>query len=98
STIADGTQASFTYSWDFGDGGSSTIKDPLHNYVGTGPFNVGLIVTSNNGCTNNAVKVLNTIYAEPQAAFTATAEVCLGTSISFTDQSSAAGSTVSQWA
>ena len=97
STISDGTQNSFTYSWNFGDGGNDITKNPVHNYIATGPYNVTLTVTSNNGCIDDSVKLLNTIYAEPQAAFSAPAEVCIGTAINFTDQSTAAGSSVAQW-
>ncbi|MES1218088.1 MAG: PKD domain-containing protein [Bacteroidota bacterium] len=97
SAISDGTQALFTYQWNFGDGGNAVIKNPTHNYAGTGPFNVGLVVTSNNGCTATVTKQLNTIYAEPQAAFSAPAEICIGAPVNFTDQSTAAGSSVTQW-
>ena len=97
STISDGTQSQFTYLWNFGDGAFSNQQNPTHNYAGSGPFTVTLKVTSNNGCTNNAVKTLNTIYPEPQAAFTGPAEICFGNTINFTDQSSAAGSTITQW-
>lgn len=97
STISDGSQGSFTYQWDFGDGGTAVIKDPAHNYASTGPFNVALTVTSNNGCVDNTVKQLNTINPEPQAAFTAPAEVCFGNTVNLVDQSSASGSTVAQW-
>ena len=55
------------------------------------------MVTSNNGCTDTKTSVLNTIFAQPQAAFNAPAEVCLGTPVNFTDQSTAANSTVTQW-
>ena len=98
SSISDGSQAQFIYSWNFGDasalvGGAS----PTHNYLSAGPFNVALAVTSNNGCTTSGTKQLATIYPEPVAAFTAPAEVCLGTEVKFTDQSSASGSTITQW-
>ncbi len=51
STIADGTQASFVYLWNFGDPGSgpnntSTLQNPSHVYTSTGPFNVNLQITS----------------------------------------------------
>ncbi|MCG3128542.1 MAG: hypothetical protein CHACPFDD_03431 [Phycisphaerae bacterium] len=35
--------------WDFGDGGSSTEKDPLYVYNSAGTFNVRLSVTGTNG-------------------------------------------------
>ncbi|MFI5133601.1 MAG: PKD domain-containing protein, partial [Chitinophagales bacterium] len=97
STISDGTQGLFTYQWNFGDGGTAVVKNPLHIYSGMGPYSVTLIVTSNNGCVDDSVRVLNTIYAEPQAAFSAPAEVCFGTAVNLSDQSVAPNSTVTQW-
>jgi len=99
STIADGSQALFTYAWDFGDGNNTgNVKNPVNTYTTTGPFNVTLLVTSSNGCIDDTVKTLNTIYAQPVGDFTAdNTEVCLGSQITFTDQSSAAASTVTQW-
>ncbi len=35
--------------WEFGDGGSANIRNPIHNYADTGRFNVSLTVF-NNGC------------------------------------------------
>lgn len=97
STISDGTQAQFTYLWNFGDAGSATVQNPLHNYTGVGPYNVKLTVTSNNGCAHDTTKVLNTIFAQPQASFTAPSAICLADSASFQDASTAANSTVAQW-
>ncbi len=57
STIADGTAASFTYAWTFGDPNANAanpntafIKNPTHKYINTGKYDVSLTVTSNNGC------------------------------------------------
>lgn len=86
-----------TWAWTFGDAGTSTLQNPLHVYSATGPFTVGLTVTTNTGCTDTKTQILNTVYAEPQAAFTAPLDVCLGASVSFADGSSAAGSTVTNW-
>lgn len=97
STISDGTQAQFTYAWNFGDANSSNQQNPLHNYTGVGPYNVKLTVTSNNGCTHDTTKILNTIFAQPNANFNAPAAICLADSATFQDLSSAASSTVAQW-
>jgi len=86
-----------TYQWDFGDGGTSTISSPSHIFTSAGPFNVSLTVTNFWGCTNTATKNVNTIFAQPLAAFSAPAEVCNGSSINFTDQSTAAGTSIAQW-
>ena len=96
STISGGESIA-TWSWDFGDGGTSTVQNPLHNYSGLGPYNVKLAVTSVNGCTHDTTKVLSSIYAEPQAAFTAPPEICLDDTAHFTDQSTAPNSTVTRW-
>ena len=39
-----------TYSWSFGDGGTSTAVNPTHTYIGKGTFNVTLIVTDPGSC------------------------------------------------
>ncbi len=39
----------FTYLWDFGDGNTSTLENPTHNYNNQGPFTATLTVTDDNG-------------------------------------------------
>lgn len=41
----------FTYSWDFGDGGSSPLANPSHIYSAPGIFNAVLTVTDQDGDT-----------------------------------------------
>lgn len=38
------------YTWSFGDGDTSTEKDPTHQYNGEGPYRVTLFTVSNHGC------------------------------------------------
>jgi len=97
SSIADGSQASFVYSWDFGDGIISTVQNPLHSYPATGPYVVKLKVTSEDGCIDDTTQTIATIYAQPKAAFTVTPEVCLGAVTNFTDNSDGKGSAITQW-
>jgi gliding motility-associated-like protein len=98
STINDGTQALLTYNWTFGDGvGTGTGANPLYNYSATGPFDVTLLVTSNNGCTKDTIKQINTIYARPTAGITSNLETCLTDSLAFTDNSNGQGRPVTQW-
>ena len=40
-----------SYSWDFGDGNSSTAANPSHTYTSSGTFNVSLTVTDDQGAT-----------------------------------------------
>ena len=58
----------YSYTWDFGDGTSSTQQNPSHIFTslgcGTATFNVTLTVTDANGCSNS---VVNTITVKQQA-------------------------------
>ncbi len=36
--------------WDFGDGTTSSLKNPIHSYLTTGTYNVSLISKSSSGC------------------------------------------------
>lgn len=45
----DGASAA-SYSWDFGDGATSTEASPSHTYAGEGLYTVSLTITSETGC------------------------------------------------
>lgn len=62
------------YIWYFGDGGSSTSSNPIHNYNDTGFFTVTLVAV-NNYC-RDSVKILNYIYIQPPIARFNTIAVC----------------------
>ncbi|NOT52611.1 MAG: PKD domain-containing protein, partial [Chitinophagaceae bacterium] len=103
STIADGSQASFTYLWNFDDPASgplnvSTLANPSHIYTTTGPFNVNLQVTSNNGCVHDTTILLNTVHPQPLASFTTDKiDVCIGSSILFTNTSNPMDGFITQY-
>lgn len=44
------------YSWDFGDGDTSSLPDPSHTYTSAGNFSVTLKATNNYGCTKTFSK------------------------------------------
>ena len=44
-----------TYKWDFGDGTTSTQRNPQHTYEEIGLYNVTLYITSPNGCVFSQV-------------------------------------------
>jgi PKD repeat protein len=52
STDPDGTIVS--WSWDFGDGATSTEQNPTHQYLNAGTYTVTLTVTDNGGATDTA--------------------------------------------
>lgn len=49
-----------SYSWSFGDGGTSTLTNPQHMYNTVGTFPVELIATSPLGCADTAYNDVNT--------------------------------------
>lgn len=48
------------WQWVFGDGGTSTLQNPIHNYNAVGNYAVKLIVTDINGCKDSISKTINT--------------------------------------
>ncbi len=55
--ITDSTQSSLSnilYQWDFGDGSSSTMKEPTHNYASLGNYSITQIVSSLGGCGSDS--------------------------------------------
>lgn len=58
-----------TYAWDFGDGGTSTLKNPFHSFNTINVNKVQLTVTSAFGCDSTfPTDIL--VYPNPIAAFT----------------------------
>lgn len=63
-------------SWDFGNGVSSSLKNPVYVYPGTGVFTVGLTVTSPGGSSTtsrkNYITVLDPVIDRPIPVLTST--------------------------
>jgi len=61
-----------TYTWNFGDGSSSTAQNPSYTYNPPGQYNVTLIVTNSGGCVSSLTKPnYIQVYTPPVADFTA---------------------------
>jgi len=97
-SIAGAGNTITSWLWTFGDGSpTSNLQNPLHIYTGTGPYSAQLTINTNNGCTDSKTLSVNTIYAEPQASFNSVPEVCIGSLIGFSENSTAPSSTIAQW-
>lgn len=72
------------WSWDFGDGNTSSLPDPVHTYAAPGTYTVQLTVRNlSTGCMHT--RAIQVIIADEEAAFSASqTEVCAGSSITFT--------------
>ncbi|MGI8892777.1 MAG: PKD domain-containing protein, partial [Bacteroidia bacterium] len=49
-------QSNLNYLWNFGDGNTSTLNSPTHNYSAPGVYNISLITENNFGCKDTVVK------------------------------------------
>ncbi|TAD81096.1 MAG: PKD domain-containing protein [Bacteroidetes bacterium] len=85
------------YLWSFGDGNTSTVKDPNHIYATTGSFTVSLRVTTDSGCQATTTKTFSSIFAKPKADFTAPTEVCLRDTVALRDASLAANQAITRY-
>ena len=52
-----------SWSWSFGDGNTSILKNPVHNYTKTGNFNVTLTV--NNSVGSNSLQLTISVNNSP---------------------------------
>jgi gliding motility-associated-like protein len=79
-----------TWAWDFGDGGTSSIQNPTHNYAASGDQIVQLISYSDVGCSDT---VTYTVYVKipPQAGIIPLVG-CNGLTVDFTNNSDALAS------
>lgn len=53
--------SAITYSWDFGDGGSSTDKNPTHTFPSVGNYNVTLVATDKLNVSNSVTKGIEVV-------------------------------------
>ncbi len=45
------------YNWNFGDGGTSTLKNPFHTFKYSGDYNVSLTLTDSFSCSNTVSNI-----------------------------------------
>ena len=69
--------------WDFGDGNTATVQNPIHLYDSVGTYNVMLVVTTNLGCIDTIIQPV-TINPLPVPAFTLLPG-CAGTAVTLTN-------------
>ena len=85
-----------TWSWVFGDGGTSPLQSPTHTYSTSGTFNVTLTVTDTSGCTSTITKPV-AIIPQPISNFNYSQPACKQSAIHFTSLSSAPVGYIVKW-
>jgi gliding motility-associated-like protein len=95
-------QGSITsWAWDFGDGTSSPLQNPAHQYTAEGYYNVYLTVTNSGGCTGTAgfqryIRVIPGV--KPDFSWTQSSASCSAPfDINFINQTSGPGHMSYSW-
>lgn len=87
-----------TYSWNFGNGQTSTLQNPWSvNYLAAGTYTITLTVS--NGTETSTFTQTIKVFAKPVAAFsfTGTTTGCIPLDVSFFDQSTPGSAPISSW-
>ncbi len=82
-----------SYTWDFGDGNTTTDINPTHVYVAPSTYTIHLKAFSSNGCSGEATSMI-TVNEKPIADFTGN-KVCLGEETKFVNGSTISAGTLS---
>lgn len=106
-TVCLGTPTTFTdqssptgiitqHFWEFGDGTTSQLTNPVHTYLADGIYQVRLTVTTQDGCSKEITKSV-VVTAKPFASFSATSPTCLGNLVQFSDNSFSMYGSIHSW-
>ncbi len=76
-----------SYSWNFGDGSTSTLKDPVHKYSAAGNFTVTLTATNAKGSKSKSQTITVNQSLSPSFSYSP-ASPYTGQTVQFTDSSS----------
>lgn len=91
-----GSASIVQWNWLFGDGNSSILQNPYHQYNTAGNYNVQLSITDSLGCKDDTTKTV-TVFPLPVAEFSFTEPNCAGSSVNFTDYSSSTVGYITTW-
>lgn len=85
------------FDWSFGNGASSALANPTYAYTQTGSFDVKLLVTNAENCTDSVSKKI-VVNAPPTARFSpSVTEGCSPLDVSFTNNSTNNAQTTFLW-
>lgn len=73
--------------WDFGDGNTSTLQNPVHTYITSGNYTVMLVTTSSNGCSDTLRSSTPIVIGGITTSFNSPASVCVNDTATFSNTS-----------
>lgn len=86
----------YLWHWDFGDGDTSNLQNPIHIYTLPGTYLVSLTITNTLGCTDEFSAPVVT-YNHPTADYSYFSTYCPAGRVTFTDHSIPSGVPVISW-
>lgn len=93
-TALSGTTLS-GFSWTFGDGGSSSLKNPTNTYSSSSSYTVNMIVTDSRNCMDTVSKTL-TVSPNPSADFSIT-NACAYDTVKFNNSTSVSSGSIASF-
>lgn len=91
-----GASSNAVYSWDFGNGNFSSLKDPAAVYLTDGTYTVTLKVKDGNTTSSKSKEVK--VYKKPEASFTfSTAKGCSPLTVTFNSTSNAGDGAITSY-
>jgi gliding motility-associated-like protein len=79
---------SLNYTWNFGDGISSNLSNPVHTYSNPGSYTVSLVTVSPQGCRDTMIKQNLISIGTITSQFISPDSVCVGSAFTITNATS----------
>jgi gliding motility-associated-like protein len=95
--LSTGTSGINVWHWNFGNGDTSLVQNPVYKYLTPGDYTVGLTVSSGTACASSVFTKKVHVRAAPVAAFNYSSPDCETQSITLTDASTTAEGKIVQW-
>jgi len=92
---ADGVIVNWT--WDFGDGNTSYLKNPVHSYDENGEYLVSLLVKDDDGECHSSSSVISIDNIKPQCCFSFPLDILTADPVDFTDTSIDSDGSIVNW-
>ncbi|MEX2589005.1 MAG: PKD domain-containing protein, partial [Chitinophagales bacterium] len=72
--FADNSRNPVAWNWDFGNGSTATVRNPLHTYVDSGSYDITLVTEIQNGCRDTLVRSDMITVVEPDIQISASVQ------------------------
>ncbi|MEZ5009103.1 MAG: PKD domain-containing protein [Chitinophagales bacterium] len=82
------------WQWDFGDGNTDIVENPIHFYSVEGDYDVQLIVTNDLGCIDTITKTITVEQVNINVSFSTNSLVCNDPTVGFTNTTTSEDSVV----